>query len=164
MCRRVLFVLTKTFMKIRTLILIAIPAFPLLVADPSSAATIPVGTPVVVRTLNVISSQDRAGKTFTAELEHNVVVNGKVVLHAGTKFAGKVESSPTDPRRTRPLTVNLNSASMGDRTVPVKTTGAFKIEQKGWTTARRGIPVSAGGFIAPAGTKLQFRLAQPLSF
>src|SRR5436853_2589768 len=114
----------------KILFLIASSAFVILPNETIFAATVPIGSVLPVRTLNVISSQDRAGKTFTAELEHNVVVDGKVVLHAGTKFTGKVESSPTDPRRTRPLTVNLASASMGDRTVPVKTTGAFKIEQK----------------------------------
>lgn len=120
------------------------------------------GEYLTVKTQQTISSQDRARKTFTAQLEHDVVVNGKV-YEAGTRFAGKVESSPTDPRRTRPLTVNLTGISVGDRTALIKTTGAFTIQEKGWTTARRGIAVSRGGFVAPAGTRLQFRLAQPVT-
>jgi hypothetical protein len=151
-------------MNIKTsLILVLISAFTLISIDRFFGATIPASTTLMVRTLNAISSQDRAGKTFTAQLEQNVVVDGKVVLPAGTKFAGKVETSPTDPRKSRPLTVNLTAVLLGDRTTPVKTAGAFTIQQKGWTTARRGIAVSAGGFIAPAGTKVQFRLAQPLN-
>jgi hypothetical protein len=67
----------------------------------------------MVRTLQTISSRDSQGKTFTAELGQNVVVNGKVALHAGTKLIGKIESSPTDPRRTRPFTVNLTGVVTG---------------------------------------------------
>src|SRR5262245_17410405 len=49
----------------------------------SFAATVPAGTTVVVRTLNTIQSTDRVGRTFTAQLDQDVAVNGKVVLRAG---------------------------------------------------------------------------------
>jgi hypothetical protein len=150
-------------MNIKAPLLFTLAAVTFLAVHSSLAATIPAGATLTVRTLQTISSRDSQGKTFTAELDHNVVVNGKVALRAGTKFAGKIESSPTDPRRTRPLTVNLTGVVTGDRTVPIKTTGAFTIQQQGWTTARRGIAVSGGGYLAAAGAKLQFRLAQPLN-
>jgi hypothetical protein len=150
-------------MNMKALILVLVSGATLLAIDNSAGDTVPAGTTIVVRTLQNISSQDRAGRTFKAKLDQNLIVNGKVALPAGTQFSGKVETSPTDPRKSRPLTVNLTAVLLGDRTTPVKTAGAFTIEQKGWTTARRGIAVSAGGFIAPAGTKLQFRLAQPLN-
>src|SRR5690349_25146644 len=74
----------------------------------SFAATIPAGTTLVVRTLNTIQSTDRVGRTFTAQLDRDVAVNGKVVLRAGIKFDGKIESSQAIPRQsTAPLVLNL---------------------------------------------------------
>lgn len=146
-------------MKAAILILFAITTLSIRSA---TATTIPARTTLTVRTLQTISSRDSQGKAFTAQLDQNVMVNGKVALRAGTKYAGKIESSPTDPRRTRPFIVNLTGVVTGDRTVPIKTTGAFTIQQQGWTTARRGIAVSGGGYLAAAGSKLQFRLAHPL--
>ena len=151
-------------MNTKTLILIAISGFALVAIDRFFGATIPAGTTIVVQTLQNISSQDRAGRTFKAKLDQNLIVNGKVVLPAGTQFSGKIETSPTDPRRSRPLTVNLTAVLTKSQATPLKTEGAFTIEHKGWTTARRGIAVSGGGFVAPAGMTLQFRLAQPLNF
>src|SRR5881275_3361360 len=71
------------------------------------AATIPAGTTLVVRTLNTIQSTDRVGRTFTAQLDQAVAVNGKAVLPAGTKFDGKIESSQANPFRSGPLVLNL---------------------------------------------------------
>ena len=83
----------------RTLLsVLAILAFALS-APQLLAATIPAGTTLVVETLDTISSQDRVGKKFAAQLDRDVVVNGTVLLRAGTKVVGKVETSRAYPVR-----------------------------------------------------------------
>jgi len=129
----------------------------------SFAATIPAGTTLVVRTLNTIHSNDRVGRTFTAQLDQGVVVNGKVVLQAGTKFHGKIEASQANPRNSQPLTLNLTDVSVNGRTIPIKAVSGFQLENiaKGGRAKARGI--SVGPFVAPHGAKMEFRLARPLS-
>jgi hypothetical protein len=48
---------------------------------------------LLVRTNQTISSNDPVGKTFAAQLANDVVVAGKVVLRAGTKAIGRIDSS-----------------------------------------------------------------------
>jgi hypothetical protein len=85
------------------------------------------------------------------------------VLRAGTKFHGKIEASQANPRNSQPLTLNLTDVSVNGRTIPVKTVSGFQLENiaKGGRARARGI--SVGPFVAPHGTKLEFRLAQPLN-
>jgi hypothetical protein len=129
----------------------------------SFAATIPAGTTLVVQTVNTIHSTDRVGRTFSAQLSQDVAVNGKAVLRAGTKFQGKIEASQANPRNSQPLTLNLTGVSVNGRTIPVKTVSGFQLENiaKGGRARARGI--SVGPFVAPHGTKLEFRLAQPVN-
>jgi hypothetical protein len=127
----------------------------------SSAATVPAGTTLVVRTMNAIHSDDRTGTLFKAKLDQNVMVQGRVVLAAGTVLSGRVETSQAVRRSSHALTVNLNSITSGGQTIPIKTAGAFK-PQQGHKTTRQGRSVSIGPFTVPAGTKMDFRLAQPL--
>jgi hypothetical protein len=86
-----------------------------IVATQLLAATIPTGTKLIVRTVDNISSHDRVGRTFTAQLDHDVTVNGKAVLRAGTRAFGKVESSQVNPRKFSPLIVNLTGISVNGR-------------------------------------------------
>jgi hypothetical protein len=150
--------MTKATQKICTLIVIASLSW----MATSLAATIPVGTTLVVRTLNTIHSTDRVGRTFNAQLDQDIAVNGKTVLPKGTKVFGKIESSQAIPRSNSPLTLNLTGVSVNGRTIPVKTTGAFELQNvaKGRAKARG---VTAGPFLAPHGTRVEFRLAQPLN-
>jgi len=128
-----------------------------------SAATVPAGTTLVVRTGATISARDRVGRTFVTQLDQNVAVQGKTLLSAGTKALGKVETSQADSRRPDPLSVNLTSISIGGQTVPIKTDGAFQLEAKPRTARQMRHGVSVGSFTVPSGTKMQFRLAQPLN-
>ena len=57
------------------------------------AVTIPGGTTMLVRTVDQLSSSDKAGKSFAARLDVNLVVKGRVVIPAGSKVYGRVESS-----------------------------------------------------------------------
>ena len=128
-----------------------------------SAATVPAGTTLVVRTGATISSRDRVGRTFVTHLDQNVAVQGKTLLPAGTKVLARVETSQADSRRLDPLSVNLTSISIGGQTVPIKTDGAFQLEAKPRTARQMRTGVSVGSFTVPSGTKMQFRLAQPLN-
>jgi hypothetical protein len=129
----------------------------------SFAATIPAGTTLVVRTLNTIHSNDRVGRTFTAQLDQGVVVNGKVALQAGTKFHGKIEASQANPRNSQPLTLNLTDASVNGRTIPIKTVSGFQLENIAKVGRAKASGISVGSFVAPHGTKMEFRLARPLN-
>ena len=91
------------------------------------AATIPAGTPLVARTLEPISSHERVGAVVKAELEQDVAISGKVLLRAGTQVIGVVETSFRRPASSGALTVNLTAVSVNGRSVPVHTTGAYKL-------------------------------------
>jgi hypothetical protein len=145
----------------KTFILIAIASCVWI--SSSFAATIPAGTTLIVRTLNTIHSNDRVGRTFNAQLDQDVAVNGKTVLRAGTKVSGKIEASQANPRNSKPLTLNITSLSIAGRSVPVKTAGGFVLENKAKVGRAKLAGVSVGPFVAPHGTKMEFRLAQPLN-
>ncbi len=130
----------------------------------SFAVTIPTGTTLVVRTLHNISSVDAPGKAVAMRLDKDVVVNGKVALPAGTKISGRVETSKRSRALTREqsLTVNITDAQVHGRTVAIKTTGAVNLENPLARTTQRGAQISTYSYQVPVGTKVQFRLAQPL--
>jgi hypothetical protein len=144
----------------KTLIVMAILTCALIAS--SFAATIPAGTTLIVRTLNSIHSTDRVGRTFNAQLDQDVAVNGRAVLRAGTKVSGRIEASQANPRNSQPLTLNLTGISVNGRTIPIKTVSGFELQHipRG-RAATRGI--SVGPFVAPHGTKMEFRLAQPIN-
>ena len=128
----------------------------------SFAATIPAGTTLVVRTLNTIQSTDRVGRTFTAQLDQDVAVNGKVVLRAGTKFDGKIESSQANPFRSGGLILNLTDVSINGRTIPIKTVSGFEVQNLAMRAGARARGITVGPFVAPRGIRMEFRLAQPV--
>jgi hypothetical protein len=128
-----------------------------------AAATVPAGTTLIVRTVDSIASRDRVGRTFATKLDQDVAVQGKTLLPAGTKVLAKVETSQADSRRPDPLSVNLTSVSIGGQTVPIKTDGAFQLQAKPKTARQMRTGVSVGSFTVPSGTKMQFRLAEPLN-
>jgi hypothetical protein len=130
----------------------------------SPAATIPAGARLTVRTTEAVSSNDRVGRIFTARLDQDVVVKGNVVLRAGTKVFGRIETSGAKHRRSVPLSLNLTSMVVGEKKVSIKTAGAFHPAEKGTVTreTRRGIAL--GHYNVLTGTKMEFRLAQPVNF
>ena len=133
------------------------------VAPIAFAVTVPAGTTLNVKTLDSISSHERVGRTFTAELDQNVRVNGKVALPAGTKLTGKIVSSRGSRHTSNPLSLDLTSVSANGHNVPVKTADAFQPENKPNTARGSRRDVSVGSYAVPLGTKMQFRLAQPLN-
>jgi hypothetical protein len=147
----------------KTLILIAIASCAWIVPQSSFAATIPAGTTLVVRTVDTISSHEKVGRIFNAQLDQNVVVNNNVVLKAGTKVLGKIEASRGSTRKSNPLTLNLTGIASNGRTVPIKTVSGVQPGAKPLTARQAASGISVGSFVVPPGTKMQFRLAQPIS-
>src|SRR6266496_2084528 len=91
------------------------------VASSLTAATIPAGTVLNVKTASSISSQDPAGRTFAAQLDRDVTVKGQVLLKAKTQAFGKIKSSRANPRKSEPLTLELTSISANGHNVSIKT-------------------------------------------
>src|SRR2546430_17070888 len=86
-----------------------------------NAATIPAGTTITVRTLSSISSTDRVGRTFGAQVDQDVVVDGKVVGKAGTKAVVEIQASGVLRRGSKALTLGLTSISVKGRDFAGKT-------------------------------------------
>jgi hypothetical protein len=156
----------------------------------AQAVTIPGGTSLMVRTVDQLSSSDKAGKSFAARLDDNLVVKGRVVIPAGSKVYGRVDSSKSAGRAfgKSELALSLRKIVVDGRPVAIAT-GEFEESgpRSGRKTARRaaagtligfalggpalGAAIGAStGFIgqgkaieAPAGTLLEFRLARSVA-
>src|SRR5215467_6262509 len=137
-------------------------------ASSSSAATIPAGTAITVKTTSQISERDPKGRTFTGQVDQDVVVNGATVLKAGTGVTGKITASRASSRPGRgsaPLSVALTSIKANGANVAIKTQS---VQPQGATTAQtarmRSRGVTAGNVLVTPGTTMQFVLAQPVTF
>src|SRR5262245_20724141 len=137
-------------------------------ASSLSAATIPAGTSVTVKTTSQISERDPVGRTFTGQFDQDVVVNGATVLKAGTAVTARITASRTSSRPGRgsaPLSVALTSIKANGSTVAVKTA---RVQPQGATTAQtaqmRSRGVTAGNVLVTPGTTMQFVLAQAVTF
>ncbi len=120
------------------------------------AATVPAGTPIVVRTNGAISTHATPGRHFTATLDQDV--GG---LRAGTKVTGLIQASRGSRSTTSssPLTLVLTGVSSDGKMVSIKTSPMHP-EGAHTTSTRRG-SFSFGEDTFPAGTRLEFRLSQP---
>ena len=77
--------------------------------------------PVEARALKeTITSVDVPGTPFPVKLVNNIVVQGKVVLPAGTHLSGKVITSRRLHHSNDKLTVDLTGLQSNGRTIPIK--------------------------------------------
>ncbi len=167
------------------------PASPPSAAAPqvSGPVTVNAGTRLMIRTENNLDTgSTKSGERFTCALEANLVVNGVVVAPKGSQVYGKVVES-VKAKRVRgkaKLLVELTDIMIkgqlqpivseqlgweGDRSGTVKKVGAGAAV--GALAGDAGKGAAVGGALAvltkgkqiqiPAGTLLEFRLAQPLS-
>jgi hypothetical protein len=142
---------------------ISIPLLALLGVNPIWGTTIPAGTTLVVRTLEGMTSVDAVGTRVPAELAGNVVLNGKVLLHSGTRFSARVVTSRRIHLSNAKFTVDITEAIIGGKSVPVRTTGAYQVDNTRFKT-RNDISVSRAGYPVQVGRLLHYRLAQPMHF
>ena len=145
-----------------TFIRLVVVSIACLTMQAAVAVTIPAGTTLVVRTLQGISSGDMAGTSIRMQLDKDIVVKGTVALPVGTKISGRVETSKRGLTRDQKLTVNITDAQVKGGKATIKTTGAVELQNPYARTTQRGVSVSRYSYQVPAGTKIQFRLAQPL--
>ena len=146
----------------KTFILIAISSCACVATSSLNATTIPAGTTLTVRTVSLISSKDAVGRTFEAKIDQDVSVKGKVLLKAGTKAFGRIQSSRANPRNNEPLSVELTSVSVNGRKVAVKT-NSVEPGSPPRTARQARYGHTAGTLVVNPGTRMQFQLAQPLN-
>jgi hypothetical protein len=149
-------------MKTSSHIALAVASISVLAVGSSFGAMVPAGTALAVRTLRPFTSIDTPGRPVPMELANDVVIGKKVILAAGTKINGEVVTSKRMQMSKQTLMVDITGAQVHGRTVAIKTTGAVNPGNPFARTTRRGVAVSTYSYQIPAGTKLQFRLAQPL--
>ena len=128
--------------------------------------TIPAGTAITVRTTSQISEKDPVGRTFTGQLDQNVVVNGATVLRAGTGVTGRITASRASLRgaRSARLSVALTSLMVNGGNVAIKT---HSVQRQGAATAQTAQvgsrDVTVGSVLVPPGTTMQFVLSQAVT-
>jgi hypothetical protein len=134
-----------------------------LAASTLSAATIPAGTTLTVRTVSLVTSQSVVGRSFEAKIAQDVSVKGNVLLKAGTKAFGKIKSSRANPRKSEPLSVELASINVNGRNIAVKTNS---VEPHGppQTARQARYGHTAGTTVVNPQTTLQFQLLQAVTF
>ena len=132
-------------------------------ASSLNAATIPARTTITVRTLSSISSTDRVGRTFGAQVDQDVVVNGKVVVKAGTKAVVEIQSSGALPRGSKALTLDLTSISVNGRDVAVKT-NSFEPGSPKTVRGKRAGTITVGPFVVQPRSKMHFQLREPVTW
>ena len=129
--------------------------------------TIPAGTALTVRTTSKIYERDPVGRTFTGQLDQNVVVNGATMLRAGTGVTGRITASRASltGRSSAPLSVALTSLMVNGSSVAIKT---HSVRRSGAATPQsarvRSRDVTVGNVLLPPGTTIQFVLAQAVTF
>jgi hypothetical protein len=114
--------------------------------------TIPAGTPLTVRMMDSVSSQDSAGALFTTKLETNLTANGIVVVPAGTIIYGRVTSSTQERLIVGRSSLEIQLHEISLRGTPLMiSTGNFKevAQTSGAGQAARGALAGAavGGLI-----------------
>lgn len=136
----------------------------------SSTLTAAAGTVLRVRLANDLSaSRQQAGEPFTAYLDSNVIVDGRILAAKGGKVYGRVERSSPGIEMVLTLTeVSLNSrlVSLVSNKVLIDSTLAQALS----TAAGVQLSTVLGGNMArqdavsiPAQTVLTFQIEQPIS-
>jgi hypothetical protein len=102
------------------------------------------------------------GRSFEAKTAQDVSIKGNVLLKAGTKAFGKIKSSRYNPRKNKPLSVELTSVSVNGHNVAVKTNSVEPGSPPG-TSRQARYGHTAGALVVNPGTRMQFQLLQPVT-
>ncbi len=120
------------------------------VAAPAPAAkaqsvTIPAGTTLLVRTLDGISSKNKAGTTFSTKLETDVSAGSAVGIKGGTLIYGKVQSSTQAGRAIGQSTLDLRLTQLvvNGQSVPLMTSGYQDAGKRSIGKAAKGAAAGA---------------------
>lgn len=162
-------------------------------ASAPQVATVPAGSLLLVRMVSTVSSNDKAGTRFQAELQNNLEINGVMVAKAGAPVYGKVQESKKAGRVVgkASLQLALTEVSINGTLVPISTgtfseagEGSFKKTARGAAVgavvgavvdggdgAAKGAGIGAAVSVlkkgesvtVPANAVLEFRLVQALT-
>lgn len=113
-----------------------------------NTVTIPVGTRILVRTSEALSSgRHQAGARFTTKLEAAITVNGSVVVPAGVTVYGRVKEARAARRiRRAKLVVELTDIEINGQLYPIVTNEAGAEGGPNGTVAK----VGAGALVGAA--------------
>ncbi len=152
--------------------------------------TLPAGTTLMVRMMDSVSSQNKAGTPFTAKLEHDLGVGDGVAIKGGATVYGKVQSSTKAGRAMGQSTLDLRLTQIvvNGQPVPIVTSGFQDAGQRSGAKVAKGaaggaaigaiagdagkgaaIGAVVGGVLrgqsvtVPPGTLLEFTLTQPMT-
>lgn len=130
------------------------------------AVTVPAGTFLWVRTLDPVSSSDKAGKSFAARLDANLVVNNRVVIPAGSKVYGYIESSKSTGSAFRhsKLALSLREILVNGRPLTI-TTATYEESgsRSGRKTDSRTAAAFGGATVGAAGSAIGAAFAGPVA-
>ena len=161
-------------------------------AAPSKPVTVtlPAGTTLMVRMMDSVSSQNKAGTAFTAKLEQDLAGPNGVAVKGGSVVYGRIQSSTQAGRAMGQSTLDLRLTQLvvNGQTVPIVTSGYQDAGKRsgakvakgaaagaaigalaGGAAAGAAIGAVAGGVIrgqsitVPPGTLLEFTLTQPVT-
>jgi len=123
------------------------------------AVTVPAGTWMMVKTGSKVSSDDKAGRKFSAALVANLQAGDEVVAKAGTQVYGVVVSSTHVGRGIvashASLVLGLTDINIEGTMYPIQT-GSYSEDSTGIILQRKSV-------VVPAGTLLEFKLKTPLT-
>jgi hypothetical protein len=106
---------------------------------------IPAGTAITVRLVEPLSSENAGtGQAFEGIVDENVTLDGQVLMEHGTPVRGRVVESSARRVNRAPgfLRLTLTEASIGGKSMPVRTYSAFF---KGAGSRRRSVANSFPG-------------------
>jgi hypothetical protein len=123
------------------------------------AVTVPAGTIMLVKTGEQVSSNDKAGRKFSATLQANLLAGDEVIAKAGSQVYGQVQKAQEIGRgivvSSSALVLSLTQINIDGTLYPIQT-GSFSEKSSGVILQRRAV-------VVPAGSILEFQLAQPLT-
>jgi hypothetical protein len=148
---------------------------------------------LMVKMTNQVSSQDPAGRRFSAKLAANSTAGGVVVAPAGATVYGRVTKSSQAGRLVgrSQLELNLSEINIGGKMYPIMTTNFAEAGKSSFRKtarnagmgaliggafgdsddAKKGAAIGLGAsvlrkgnsIVVPAGAMLEFRTTQPLT-
>jgi hypothetical protein len=121
--------------------------------------TVPAGTSMMIRTGEKVTSDDKAGRRFSATLQADLLSGGVVVAKSGSQVYGKVVESKEIGRgivaQHSDLKLTLTDINIEGTMYPI-ITGSFSEETNSAILRKKSV-------VIPEGSILEFTLKQPLT-
>lgn len=124
-----------------------------------TAVTVPSGTTIMIKTDQEVSSNDKAGRRFSAKLQSNLLAGDTVVAKSGAEVYGQVVKSGQIGRgivtQHSDLVLSLTEINIDGTMYPLQT-GSFSEDATSVLLKKRAV-------VVPAGSILKFALTAPLT-